>query len=70
MKLKDLTDSPTDYVDAFCEAEFGHTNWEFVEPDEPREDINRVVVFWKKSEPNTGALNATERSKYYKKEYV
>ena len=50
MELKNLTNFPTDYLDAYCDAEFGHTNWEFVEPDEPRDDINRVVVFWKESE--------------------
>ena len=49
MELRNLTDFPTDYLDAYCDAEFGHTNWEFVEPDEPRDDINTVVVFWKKS---------------------
>ena len=49
MELRNLTDFPTDYLDAYCDAEFGHTNWEFVEPDEPRDDINTVVVFWEKS---------------------
>ena len=47
MELKNLTNFSTDYLDAYCNAEFGHTNWEFVEPDEPRNDINCVVVFWK-----------------------
>ena len=46
MELKNLTNFPTDYLDAYCDAEFGHTNWDFVEPDEPRPDINTVVVFW------------------------
>ena len=51
MKLQNLTDSPTDYIDAFCEAEFGHTNWEFVETDEPRDDISSVIVVWKNPAP-------------------
>ena len=29
MRLRDLTDSPTDYLDAYCEAVLGHTNWAF-----------------------------------------
>ncbi|SVE46172.1 uncharacterized protein METZ01_LOCUS499026 [marine metagenome] len=32
MKLKNLTDKPTDYLDAYCEAELGHTNWGFAHP--------------------------------------
>ena len=47
MKLKDLTQFPTDYLDAYCEAELGHTNWAFVDKEE---DISgkvhaRVVFF-------------------------
>ena len=29
MKLKDLTQFPTDYLDAYCEATLGHVNWAF-----------------------------------------
>ena len=53
MKLRNLTSSTKDYLDAYCESEFGHTNWEFLEPDEPRDDINRLVVFWKDPEKKT-----------------
>ena len=41
---------PTDYLDAYCEAEFGHTNWAFrVRPEmfmlDP--DVASVVIFYK-----------------------
>ena len=65
MELRNLTDFPTDYLDAYCDAEFGHTNWEFIEPDEPRDDISRVVVFWKEKENNTTTI---EDSEYFRKE--
>ena len=68
MELKNLTNFPTDYLDAYCDAEFGHTNCEFVEPDAPRDDINRVVVFWKESEKNS--IDAIENSDYFRKENV
>ena len=32
MKIKNLTDKTADYLDAYCEAENGHTNWGFVHP--------------------------------------
>ena len=48
MKLKDLTDTPTDYLDAYCEAELGHTNWAFiVKEPEHQSDIVSVVIFYK-----------------------
>ena len=53
MKLKDLTQFPTDYLDAYCEAEFGHTNWAFtISGDDPifgqeDPDVGSVVIFYK-----------------------
>jgi hypothetical protein len=52
MRLRDLTETPTDYLDAYCEAEFGHTNWAFrVRADmfmlDP--DVEAVVIFYKHS---------------------
>jgi len=41
MKLKDLTETSTDYLDAYCEAELGHTNWGFIDP----EDLNNQEVW-------------------------
>ena len=29
MELRNLTKYPTDYLDAYCDAELGHTNWAF-----------------------------------------
>ena len=33
MELRNLTNYPTDYLDAYCDAEVGHTNWAFAEYD-------------------------------------
>ena len=65
MEIRNITDFPTDYLDAYCDAEFGHTNWEFIVPDEPRDDISRVVVFWKEKERDTTTV---EDSEYFRKE--
>ena len=47
MKLKDLTEYPTDYLDAYCEAKLGHTNWKFVDPESFKESgICTCVVFF------------------------
>tara|TARA_B110001454_G_C12538665_1_gene358405 strand:- start:274 stop:447 length:174 start_codon:yes stop_codon:yes gene_type:complete len=47
MKLKDLTDSPEDYLDAYCEAELGHTNWAFIDPqDLNNQEVWTCVVFF------------------------
>ena len=29
MELRNLTNNPTDYLDAYCDAVVGHTNWAF-----------------------------------------
>ena len=47
MELRNLTNNPTDYLDAYCEAELGHTNWAFLDKEE---DISgkvyaRIVFF-------------------------
>ena len=34
MELRNLTNYPTDYLDAYCDAVVGHTNWSFVEPED------------------------------------
>ena len=50
MELRNLTDTPTDYLDAYCEAKFGHTNWACrVRPDMFMLDPNvaSVVIFYK-----------------------
>jgi len=34
MEIRNLTNNPTDYLDAYCDAELGHTNWAFVDYEE------------------------------------
>ena len=31
MELRNLTNNPTDYIDAYCDAVVGHTNWAFAD---------------------------------------
>ena len=56
MKIKNLTDKTVDYLDAYCEAENGHTNWGFVHPSHlsfhknalaDNVEIDCCVVFFK-----------------------
>ena len=50
MKITNLTQYPTDYLDAYCEATFGHTNWVFrVRADMFMLDpsVASVVIFYK-----------------------
>ena len=54
MELRNLTNTPTDYLDAYCEAELGHTNWAYADTmprsemkwHEKNNSIYRVVVFF------------------------
>ena len=51
MELRNLTQFPTDYLDAYCEAELGHTNWAFVDPQDIGNDkIHSCVVFFNEPE--------------------
>jgi len=59
MKLKNLTNKTDDYLDAYCEAELGHTNWGFVHPSHlsfhknalaDNVEIDCCVVFFTKPE--------------------
>jgi hypothetical protein len=46
-ELEGLTKFNTDFLDAYCEAELGHTNWAFVEPEDLNsQDIWSCVVFF------------------------
>jgi len=45
------TKFPTDYLDAYCDAEFGHTNWAFELPSlnlSFSPDVKSIVIFYKK----------------------
>ena len=48
MLIKNLTEFPTDYLDAYCEAELGHTNWEFawVEKGLADQEVHAQVIFY------------------------
>ena len=43
MELRNLTNFPTDYLDAYCDAEMGHTNWAYKEFEDILEDIGNDV---------------------------
>ena len=45
MELRNLTNTPTDYLDAYCEAVLGHTNWEFIDTQLSEEAHTGVVFF-------------------------
>ena len=51
MELRNLTQFPTDYLDAYCDAQHGHTNWVVLGNrtrftiDDPK--IASVVIFYK-----------------------
>ena len=48
MELRNLTQFPTDYLDAYCDAEVGHTNWAFIE--DIGNDVHQVIVIYKEPE--------------------
>ena len=45
MELRNLTNNPTDYLDAYCDAVVGHTNWEYIE--DIGNDVYEVIVIYK-----------------------
>jgi len=52
MELRNLTNYPTDYLDAYCDAELGHTNWAFayntVFNDNP--EVHSVIIIYNNPE--------------------
>ena len=44
MELRNLTNNPTDYLDAYCDAVVGHTNWAFVDGVEMQPDEGEIFV--------------------------
>jgi len=50
MQLKNLTNFPTDYLDAYCDSVVGHTNWSYVNsvhPDDVEDgEIKEVIVIY------------------------
>ncbi len=51
MELKNLTEFTTDYLDAYCMQELGHTNWAYKEFEDILEDIgndvHEIIVIYK-----------------------
>ena len=53
MELRNLTNNPTDYLDAYCEAVLGHTNWEFIDTQQGiyfSDEAHTGVVFFNNPE--------------------
>ena len=54
MELRNLTQFPTDYLDAYCDAEVGHTNWAFIEDIgndlNYLDKIHQIIVIYKEPE--------------------
>ena len=51
MELRNLTDFPTDYLDAYCDAKVGHTNWAYKGFEDILEDVgndvHEIIVIYK-----------------------
>ena len=61
MELRNLTNNPTDYLDAYCDAVVGHTNWSFVEPEDidipwdivtgySKDNISKCIIIYNEPE--------------------
>ena len=58
MELRNLTNTPTDYLDAYCDAQLGHTNCELLNDYErsdriggiPISEIHSVIVIYNEPE--------------------
>ena len=59
MELKNLTEFPTDYLDAFCMQELGHTNWEFVHKNDLTNGVYSTVIFYNFPDEETNGEMAT-----------
>ena len=46
MELRNLTNTPTDYLDAYCEAVLGHTNWGFAWVEDKDKEVHAQVIFY------------------------
>ena len=60
MELRNLTNYPTDYLDAYCDAEVGHTNWEFAHYDRTtmssilsNPEVHSVIIVYNNPEEET-----------------
>ena len=68
MQLRNLTNFPTDYLDAYCDAEVGHTNWAFAEYDRTKissildnPEVHSVVIIYNNPEDEDGEMATPEK---------
>ena len=57
MELRNLTNNPTDYLDAYCDAEVGHTNWAFAYNTvfaKDRPEVRSVIIIYNNPEEKDG----------------
>ena len=53
MELRNLTNNPTDYLDAYCDAEVGHTNLAFAYNtvfNKDRPEVRSVIIIYNNPE--------------------
>ena len=63
MEIRNLTEFPTDYLDAYCDAVVGHTNWAFskdiidIKLEGNNNNFHSAVIFYKEpTEEEDGEL--------------
>ena len=49
MEIRNLTDNPTDYLDAYCKAIVGHKNWTYypLYIEDVGNEVHEVIVIYK-----------------------
>tara|TARA_R100000808_G_scaffold6_2_gene50 strand:+ start:754 stop:924 length:171 start_codon:yes stop_codon:yes gene_type:complete len=54
MEIRNLTDNPMDYLDAYCKVIVGHKHWEYyplyIEDIDDFEDIHEIILIYKTEE--------------------
>ena len=52
MEIRNLTDNPTDYLDAYCKAIVGHKNWTYypLYIEDVGNEVHEVIVIYKETE--------------------
>ena len=67
MELRNLTNFPTDYLDAYCDAKVGHTNWEFGQPYNSNAtailsnpEVHSVIIIYNNPEEADAKMDAPE----------
>ena len=66
MELRNLTNNPTDYLDAYCDAVVGHTNWAFshsvidIKLVGNNSNYHSAIIIFKNSEEADAKMDAPE----------